>query len=435
MAFSLTHLVNSSAYDGANATTYNGAPFQSLTIGNAPSSGETRSVYVVIGARSSTSGRRVSSTTLTPSGESAINGVLVQYAVATSAGSDLCEIWCFEDVPSGTVADLSVTFNGSMLRCGAHLFRAIDASHVFDTATDAVLSGSDLSASLDIPSGGGAIGGCWAVDGAVSWTNITEVAEFEPEGAFLGRISAALDNSGTAYTGRTITATIGIIAYRGSMVVVSIAPKLSGEASPTLGALTGAATGALLLSGSVDKTLGALIAEGNGATATSGQASATLGELTLSSSGNIQLSGSSNATLGSVTGASTGVLQVQGALTKQLDALSGSSSSEIAVSGSENATLGSLVCAASGSLALAGSVSKTLGSLSSLSEGVIIASGTGQTDATLGALLCEAAGVIGVSGSVVVTLGALSSDAVGGTSESGGAAILYPVLARRRKRR
>lgn len=203
-----------SASDPDNLTIYNGSPFQGVSIGDEPTSDEVRRIVVVIGGRG-TAARTLDSVTI--GGVSADIDVVANNA---SSGADICAI-ASAIVPTGVTANIFPTFSGQMIRCGISVFRLINNYALHDFASDTTLTGSSLSASVDNAQNGVIIGGCWAVDGAVSWTNATESDEFEPEGAFLGRVSSALDNSGTAYTGRTITATIGIIPYRGSLALAS----------------------------------------------------------------------------------------------------------------------------------------------------------------------------------------------------------------------
>lgn len=108
-------------------------------------------------------------------------------------------------LPSGTTGDVVVTFSGNVGRCIVSLFRAtgIDASHA--SAADNAAA-EDPSASINVPVGGIAIGGCLAGgSGSTSevWAGLTENV-----GALSGsftRYSAASDLFASAQSPLAIT--------------------------------------------------------------------------------------------------------------------------------------------------------------------------------------------------------------------------------------
>lgn len=115
----LTYSYESSAESGNNASGYT---FSSMGIGTADSD---RRVIVVAATRGTNT---VSSVTVTVGGVSASIDYLSGH---TGTGNSI--VFASAAVPTGTAADVVVTWSGSMLRCGVAVYRFIGAVAVSDS--------------------------------------------------------------------------------------------------------------------------------------------------------------------------------------------------------------------------------------------------------------------------------------------------------------
>lgn len=90
-------------------------------------------------------------------------------------------------------------------------------------------------------------------------------------------------------------------------IKLAAAGGISGSLSKTLGSLTAAATGALLVQGSASKTLGALTLSATGTVTLAGALDKALGALTLSAAGAVAITGALSKTLGTLVLSAAGV--------------------------------------------------------------------------------------------------------------------------------
>lgn len=203
-----------SAVDSTDTTAYT---FAGKSIGAADSN---RRIIIAVAGSSVTAGRTISSVTV--GGLTATGDVT---ATSTGFGTNISALYRVV-VPTGTTADVVVTFSGSMRHCGISVYRLINAGAVFNTATDITIGGSnDLSASINIPGGGCAIGSVIGNGSAAvrtwTWTNLTEDVDATIEGAT--SYTTASDVFTGAQTSRTVTATASgaLSADTGALAIVS----------------------------------------------------------------------------------------------------------------------------------------------------------------------------------------------------------------------
>lgn len=204
-----------SASNTTDLTTYT---FSSQSFGAAATD---RIVTVTIGARNNVS-RTISSVTI--GGVSATANVT---AINTGSGADVAAIYSAA-VPTGTTGDVVVTFSGSMQRCVVGIYRTVGSSGVAasDTDTDLTLTSQALTATIDVPAGGSAIGVCWNASGgtsSVAWTNLTEDYETAPE-TVSNATSGAHSNFASAQTALAITTTFDAGVARGALAIASWGP-------------------------------------------------------------------------------------------------------------------------------------------------------------------------------------------------------------------
>ncbi len=116
-------------------------------------------------------------------------------------------------VPTGTTADVVVTLSGAAVRCAISLWHVLsynDLTTPFHTGSDNTLSGSDVSASLNIPASGYGFGVCYGAlasgTAALAWSGLTEVDESTVEVANHVYGSAGLLSTSDASP--TVTATL-----------------------------------------------------------------------------------------------------------------------------------------------------------------------------------------------------------------------------------
>lgn len=153
-----------SATDGTDLTTYT---FSAQSIGVAESN---RFIVVGAAARATANGRTISSVTI--GGNSATQIVAVS---ADDGGNSRAAGLFGLVVPTGTTADIVVTFSGAMTRAGVGIWRimGLRSATAKDTQTDT--TSPTLSWTLDIPVGGVGIGVAFMNNNAgTTWTGLTE---------------------------------------------------------------------------------------------------------------------------------------------------------------------------------------------------------------------------------------------------------------------
>jgi hypothetical protein len=201
------------SYGGAAATTAEYAGSGSTNPGSAFSGPRTISAvaigtadaarYVVAALLFQVSGNTGSS----PTTGVTIGGVTAT-KIGTSARSNnandhVAEFW-IAAVPTGTTADVIVSFTGSLFRMAVSCFKVLGYSSVF--ANSAVGEASAISVSTTINGrANGCILACATNNGSntYTWTNLTERAD----ATYGNTYTAASDNFATAQTGLTVTAT------------------------------------------------------------------------------------------------------------------------------------------------------------------------------------------------------------------------------------
>jgi hypothetical protein len=208
---SITFTDSTSSSTGASSYT-----FSSLNIGTAASG---RDVIVCVDGIGGASAPLVNSVTV---GGSSLTEIVERTTTTNRASTTAIYKG---GIPSGTTADIVVTFaSATIFGCGIVVFSATGiASAATDTQT-AIASGASINVSLTVPSGGVAFGVSStnaAGGGFVSWTNLTEAADFNI--ATNDAMSAA--SSTTASGSVSITATfVTISSDSATMCCASFAP-------------------------------------------------------------------------------------------------------------------------------------------------------------------------------------------------------------------
>ena len=180
----------------ASATTTWAGNFDGMAIGAADS---TRLVVAGIsGSRAAGGDHLVSACTI--GGETA--SLVVRQ---TTTNGEPAELWA-ATVPTGTTADVDITFDATMLRVGVGLWRLTNcATTATETASD--YNGTPYAANLEIPAGGVGIGYFLNVQEAsdggsdgnrTTWTNLTK--DFDAD--FVGNVAGA----GTNHSGASAQA-------------------------------------------------------------------------------------------------------------------------------------------------------------------------------------------------------------------------------------
>lgn len=150
--------------DATNATEYT---FSAVDIGVAAGN---RSVIVVINSRGLGTTRTVSSATI-----GGIGATISVQGTNIAGGNSSISAVIVASVPTGTTADVVVTFDAEMLRCGIGSF---STTGIDNTATDSFVSTSDgdPTGTIDVVAGGFAVGGAYSQEASpsASWTGLTE---------------------------------------------------------------------------------------------------------------------------------------------------------------------------------------------------------------------------------------------------------------------
>jgi hypothetical protein len=176
------------AFDTSNSTAYT---FSGKTIGTAASN---RSV--IVGVQGGDGTATVSTLT--------VGGVSASYVTRVQNGSQTMELWKAA-VPTGTTADVVVTWSGGQNRC------AMGCGAAYGAATSATATASStanpMAASLAIPANGFGLGyGCdGGSGGTYTWTNLTEAFDAAAGAEGLSHSGASLNVTGAASATRTCT--------------------------------------------------------------------------------------------------------------------------------------------------------------------------------------------------------------------------------------
>jgi hypothetical protein len=180
--------------DTVDRTVYTFADF---AIGTAVAN---RKVVVGIMNGDADTGRTISSVTVAGNAASAV--------IDQAAGNNDGRVALYQiAVPTGTTADIVVTFSGGCTRCAIAtwaMYGAKSAAH--DTAGEA--TADPLTFTLDVPAGGAAIAVMKSqVATTITWTGLTEKFDVNnPEGGAVFTYSGASDAFASEQTGLTIEA-------------------------------------------------------------------------------------------------------------------------------------------------------------------------------------------------------------------------------------
>jgi hypothetical protein len=191
---------------------------------------------------------------------------------------------------------------------------------------------------------------------------------------------------------------------------------ITGAASITLGAVTLASPGTVLVSGTSAVTLGAATLTAAGAATVTGAASITLGAATASSAGTVAVVGSASITLAATTSTAAGTVAVDGDAAITLGAVTLSAAGVVGTApaiGSATITLAAQTLSAAGTVAVAGAATVTLAD-STLSATGTVAGGaiTGAALITLGGQTLASAGAVSVTGAASILLDSITTAVV-----------------------
>jgi hypothetical protein len=194
--------------DTADATTYNGAPFQGLALGAAAAD---KYIVMPIGIRAAGS-VTISSATF----DGMTGTALTSAAVNTTGGNTSLVQWFLFDARanSNTTGDLSVVLSGGATRCMIAWVSTAGGTPTFSAAsTDTTISASpsgNMTASLNVPANGVALAASFnvnATSNSYAWTGLsTEICDHAVEASVVW--SAAFQNYSAAQTPLSITAAI-----------------------------------------------------------------------------------------------------------------------------------------------------------------------------------------------------------------------------------
>lgn len=195
-----------------SGSSHSGGNYNGMSIGAADSS---RKIIAVVGWGSA-SDQTISSMTI--GGVSAT--VVVNADTATSSGGLAIAI---ADVPTGTTADVAITFSGTVARSGVSLYRVINltSSTIHASTTDTAATSGEVTGSLNVPANGFCIAGAVTVDGT-AWTwSAGPTENYDVDiGSVSNGFSSALGEYVSAQTPLTVTATCGT-GSRSALVAAS----------------------------------------------------------------------------------------------------------------------------------------------------------------------------------------------------------------------
>lgn len=187
----LTFRTNAS--DPADLTTYNGTPFQGLSIGTAAS--DRRVIVAVHGVDGVSASPTISSAT--------IGGVSATIICQTTVNARAVTGIIIAAVPTGTTADVSITFSSGLVRAaiGVWTCTGLTSSTAVDSGTSGATPGTKT---LTTVAGGFAVGAISEFAGnTFTWTNLTEDydATITTDGGSYGGAHAATSTTSLAITG------------------------------------------------------------------------------------------------------------------------------------------------------------------------------------------------------------------------------------------
>lgn len=206
---SVTVSFQASYTDSSSATTYT---FSGASIGTAAA--DRKVVVGVVGTRAAAGTHTVATMTI-----GGIAATLVKQQNVSHSDRQTAEIWQAA-VPTGTTANIVVTFDAGMRGAGIGVYAVYGAA---SAAYDTDGSNADpMSASIDVPAGGILIGvGVNANGGTFAWTNLTEKYDELYEALAPGNHTGASDAFAYAQTGLTITCDPSAVGSDNAMALAS----------------------------------------------------------------------------------------------------------------------------------------------------------------------------------------------------------------------
>lgn len=161
------------------------------------------------------------------SGGKSVTGITIDgnamsqiYSDVTTAGQDPLALFALQ-WPTGSTADIAVTFNAAMARCAIVVYALstdFPPTTVFDDQTDKVLSGSDLSVTVNVPAFGAglALGLSTLSAGSASatWAGFTEDVDIAAGTTVQGLTGASLGVINQQSVATTVTFSGTLISNR-----------------------------------------------------------------------------------------------------------------------------------------------------------------------------------------------------------------------------
>jgi len=159
----------------------------------------TRDVLVVVAFRGNGGARSISNATI-GEGAATIDG-------DNSARVDSV-VMLRRRLASGTTADISITFSGSVSHCGIAIYRMTGASTAAPTTNHSTSNGTSVTVNITVPAEGGAVGGNiadWTSVSAMGWSaGLNEDVEHSMASGFVlsdyGSMTSATELSSQAFT-------------------------------------------------------------------------------------------------------------------------------------------------------------------------------------------------------------------------------------------
>ncbi|MBL6931201.1 MAG: hypothetical protein ISR46_06840, partial [Rhodospirillales bacterium] len=173
---------------------------------------------VIVGISSVGTGRWVTSMT--------IGGIAAKLVVRSAMSADHVALWQ-ADVPTGTTADIVVTFNTTSSHCAIGVYEATGVGALYSTDLD-ITNSAAMPTSVTCPENGFIIGvaGCTVGTDTFSWTNLTE--DFDQVIAGANHYSGASDTFGSHQSERVVTATPATPGTEQGTVVAAWGPVTNG---------------------------------------------------------------------------------------------------------------------------------------------------------------------------------------------------------------
>src|SRR3990167_5715602 len=202
--------------DTTNATQYT---FSNVAIGAA--SADRIVIVSASGGRAAGGTHTVSSLTIAGSA-----AVLLKEVACGHLGTESISLWALA-VPTGTTANIVVTWNASMIDCGIGVWALTGAkSTVYATASDNTTGAGKPATTISCLAGGSIIAaaGMHSISDVCAWTGLTERFDEATESANGDFHSGASDNFAAAQTNRSIIAE-PLSQVRGGLVVTAWSPS------------------------------------------------------------------------------------------------------------------------------------------------------------------------------------------------------------------